>query len=51
LRRIAEECHLETGGSRVKLAFGLTELELAKDETGSDLVDRATAFLQNESYF
>ena len=51
LRRIAEECHLETGGSRVKLAFGLTELEPAKDETGSDLVDRATAFLQNESYF
>jgi len=50
LRRISEDSHLETSGSRVKLAFGLTELLLDKAENGSDLIDRATAFLQNVSY-
>jgi PleD family two-component response regulator len=49
LQRISEGCRLETGGSRIKLAFGLTELALDKDEDGPDLIDRATAFLQNVS--
>ena len=51
LQRIAEDSHLEINGSRVRLAFGMTELELDKDETGSDLIARATAFLQNASCF
>ncbi|UCD81551.1 MAG: cyclic nucleotide-binding domain-containing protein, partial [Desulfobacterales bacterium] len=50
LQRISEDSHLETDGRRVRLAFGLAELVLDKDEKGTDLVDRATAFLQNVSY-
>ena len=49
LRRISEDSHLFTDGSPVKLAFGLAELAPDKDETGSDLIERATAFLQNSS--
>ena len=50
LQRISEGSRLETGGSRVKLDFGLTELMFDKGEKGSDLISRATAFLQNAGY-
>jgi diguanylate cyclase (GGDEF)-like protein len=49
LQRIAEESRLDIDGRPVKFAFGLTELALDKDENGSDLINRATAFLQNVS--
>ena len=50
LQRIAENSRFESAGRRVKLAYGLTQLVLDKDEKGSDLVDRATAFMQNVNY-
>jgi len=49
LQRIAADSHFFNGGRPVKLAFGLTELARDKDETGSDLIERATAFLQDVS--
>ena len=45
LQPISEDNQIETDDSRVKLAFGLAELTLGKDETGSDLVERAQAIL------
>jgi hypothetical protein len=50
LKRISERNVSETGGLGVKLAFGLVELALDKEENGSDLIERAIAFLQNDSY-
>jgi len=45
LQRISEDHKIEPGDSRVKLALGLAELALDKEETGSDLIERAIAFL------
>ena len=50
LKSISERIFSETGGLGVKLAFGLAELTLGKDETGSDLIERAIAFIQDASY-
>jgi GGDEF domain-containing protein len=44
LQRIAEDHRIEPGDSRVKLAFGLAELTLDKEENSSDLIERAIAF-------
>jgi len=45
LQRISENHQIEPGGNRVKLAFGLADLILDKEETSSDLIERAIAFL------
>ena len=47
LQRIAGDHQIEPGDIRVKLAFGLAELALDKEENSSDLIERAIAFLQN----
>ncbi len=44
LKRISEDNQTDTGDLRVKLAFGLAELALDTDETGSELIERAIAF-------
>ena len=50
LQRIIENNQIETDDSRVKLAFGLAELALDKEENSSDLIERAIAYIQNASY-
>jgi predicted RND superfamily exporter protein/GGDEF domain-containing protein len=50
LHRLSENNLVETGGSLVKLAFGLAELALDKEEKSSDLIDRATAFFKTPSH-
>jgi PleD family two-component response regulator len=50
LNSISERIFSETGGLGGKLAFGLAELTLGKDETGSDLLARAQSGLQDASY-
>ncbi len=50
LKSISERNFSETGGLGVKLDFGLAELTLGKDETGSDLLARAQSGLQDASY-
>jgi GGDEF domain-containing protein len=49
LKRIAEERFAEPDGLLVTLDFGLAELALVRDETGADLLARATAVFQNAS--
>ena len=49
LQRISEAYQIGTGDNRVKLAFGLAELALDKEENSSDLIEKAIAFLQNAS--
>ena len=44
LQHISEKNQIETGDCRVKLAFGLAELALDTEETGSDLIEKAVAF-------
>jgi hypothetical protein len=50
LHRLSENNLVETGGSLVKLAFGLAELALDKEEKSSDLIDRATAFIKTSRH-
>jgi predicted RND superfamily exporter protein/CRP-like cAMP-binding protein len=49
LQRISEEYQIGPGDNRLKLAFGLAELAFDKEESSSDLIERAIAFLQDAS--
>ncbi len=40
----------KSGDGRLQIAFGLAELALDKEEKGSDLIERAIASLQNDTY-
>lgn len=50
LQRISEAYQIGTGDNHLKLAFGLAELDLDKEEKSSDLIERAIAFLQNANH-
>jgi hypothetical protein len=50
LQGISEAYQIGTGDNHVKLAFGLAELDLDKEEKSSDLIERAIAFLQNANH-
>jgi GGDEF domain-containing protein len=50
LQRLSEDHQIESGDNRVKIGFGLAELDLDKEEKSSDLIERAIAFLQNASH-
>ena len=50
LKRVLENKNLSINAIRVKIAFGLAELVQERDKTGSDLLAKATALLQNASY-
>ena len=47
LKRISEKNYPEIDGVRLKLDFGLAELTPGKDETGAELLAKATSVLQN----
>jgi hypothetical protein len=49
LKSISERNFSETDGLGIKLVFGLAELTLGKDETGSDLLAKAQSGLQDAS--
>jgi GGDEF domain-containing protein len=49
LERISEKNYSEIEGLRIKLVFGLAELTVGKDETGADLLAKATSVLQKVS--
>jgi CRP-like cAMP-binding protein len=49
LKRISEKNYSGNDGVRVKLAFGLVELTQGKDETGAELLAKATSVLQKLS--
>ena len=45
LKRLSEKKYAEIDGMRLKLAFGLAELTLGEDETGADLLAKASSVL------
>ena len=47
---ISDGYNAKSGDSRLQIAFGLAELALDKEEKGSDLIERAIAFLHNASH-
>ena len=49
LNRIAKKNDSEIDGRRIKLVFGLAELTPGKNETGAELLAKATSGLQNTS--
>ena len=49
LERIPEKNYSKIDGVRVKLAFGLAELTPGKEETGAELLAKATSVLQKVS--
>ncbi len=49
LERISEAGHAQNGRRCVKLAFGLAELMPGKEESGADLIDRATVVFAKNS--
>ena len=49
LKHILEKNYSEIDGMRIKSVFGLVELTLGKNETGAELIAKATSGLQNAS--
>ena len=49
LKDISEKNYSEIDGVRLKLAFGLAELTPGKEETGAELLAKATSVLQHVS--
>ncbi len=49
LKRISEKDYSEIDGMRIKLVIGLAELTLGEDETGAELLAKATSVLQKVS--
>jgi len=49
LKHISDKNYSEFDGVRIKLAFGLAELTPGKDESGAELLAKATSVLQKVS--